>query len=58
MSEQEMVLAMAQHGYWFDSLDSYDSWLIFRNAYGSLCFESWKDVDEYLDMVVWDELAE
>lgn len=57
MSKQEIIQAMEIRGYYFDEFNSYDSIAVFDYMGGRIYFHSWEDVEEWLDGVVWDELA-
>jgi len=54
MEKFEIIQAMENHGYWYDNIDSYDGWLVFRHELGSLSFESWNEVEEWVTYMVWD----
>ena len=57
MNKQEIITAMEQHGYHYDDINSYDEWICFNTELGHLSFDSWEAVEEWLDGVVWEELA-
>ena len=57
MSKQEIIKAMEIRGYYFDEFSSYDDIAVFNYMGGRIYFHSWEDVGEWLDGVVWDELA-
>lgn len=54
MEKFEIIQTMENHGYWYDNIDSYENWIIFRHELGSLCFESWSEVEEWVTYMVWD----
>lgn len=56
-TEEEMILEMSKHGYWYDEISSYASWRVFDYAGGRLSFDSWEDVNDYLNNVIWDDMA-
>ena len=57
MSKQEIIKAMETRGYYYDEFSSYDSIAVFNHELGRIYFHSWEDVGEWLDGVVWEELA-
>jgi len=57
MTKEEIIQAMAIRGYYYDGIDSYDEWVCFNYELGRISFSSWKEVEEWLDGVVWEELA-
>ena len=57
MTKEEIIQAMAIRGYYYDGIDSYDEWVCFNYELGRISFSSWEDVEEWLDGVVWEELA-
>lgn len=55
---EKLIAAMQAAGYWFDDIDSYDYWLVFRGDYSeSIDFSSWKDVEAWLRGVVFYDPA-
>lgn len=57
MSKQEIIKAMEIRGYYYDEFSSYDGLAVFSYNTGRIYFHSWEDVADWLDGVVWEELA-
>lgn len=57
-SKRQLIKMMEFHGYYYDEIDSHDTWLVFNHELGHISFNSWADVDKWLDGIVWEELAE
>lgn len=55
---EKLIDAMEAAGYWYDDLESYETWIIFRGDYcTSMYFNSWEEVNDWLRGVVFDDPA-
>lgn len=55
---EKLIAAMEAAGYWYDDLESYETWIIFRGDYcTSMYFNSWEEVNDWLRGVVFDDPA-
>lgn len=50
-----LIDAMRIAGVEYDKIDSYDGYLKFNCEYGSIAYESWTEVEEWLDGTVFDD---
>lgn len=51
-----LINAMEKAKYYYDDINSYDNWLVFRGDYcTSMEFSSWDDVLNWLKGVVFDD---
>lgn len=53
--ENRIMDAMKAAGYYFDEIDSYDSYIVFNSDYGRFYFESVDELIAWLDGVVFDD---
>ena len=51
---RKLVAEMESHGYHFDDIESSRGNYCFSHLFGTMYFESWKDLEEYLNQVCWD----
>lgn len=57
-TKDKMIKAMEAAGYWYDDIDSqYDNCVVFRTEYGSVSFDNFNKVADWLDGVVFDDPA-
>jgi hypothetical protein len=51
----KLIPAMTAAGYHYDDINSNDSYYQFNGEYGHIYFESPKEIEEWLDGVVFDD---
>jgi len=54
-THETLIKAMDAAGWWFNEMESHDSWLWFHGDYSNMSFDSWKDVEDWLNGVVFDD---
>lgn len=53
--ENRIIDAMKAAGYYFDEINSYDSYIVFDSDYAHIYFESVDELIAWLDGVVFDD---
>ena len=55
MSKETIIRAMDAAGYTYDELESSDNWVRFFYDFGTVSFDNWDEVNDWLNGVVFDE---
>lgn len=51
----DLERGMKMAGYVFDEIDSHDDWIVFDSVDSRVAFNSWDEVYDWLDGVVFDD---
>ena len=55
MSKETIIRAMGAAGYTYDELESSDNWVRFFYDFGTVSFDNWDEVNDWLNGVVFDD---
>lgn len=55
MSKETIIRAMDAAGYTYDELESSDNWVRFFYDFGTVSFDNWDEVNDWLNGVVEDD---